>query len=108
MLYNTIHCNGMECNRAAKKKKIKEEHKLRQANPFRGQENEQNQRWAWAEEVKPGAERTFKFMYPYLELPRLPDSSYDVLYTAGATVEGGLITPLQLCSRQVIPTLFAA
>lgn len=40
-------------NRVAKKKKIKEEHKRRQANPFTGEGGPQK-KWAWADEVKPG------------------------------------------------------
>ena len=37
----------------AKKKKMKEEHKRRQANPFTG-EGGPERRWAWADDVKPG------------------------------------------------------
>lgn len=40
-------------NRAAKKKKMKEEHKRREANPFTG-EGGPERRWGWADEVKPG------------------------------------------------------
>lgn len=39
--------------RVAKKKKMKEEHKRRQANPFTG-EGGPEKRWGWADEVKPG------------------------------------------------------
>lgn len=39
--------------RVAKKKKMKEEHKRRQANPFTDEGGPQK-RWAWADEVKPG------------------------------------------------------
>ncbi|CAM9280216.1 unnamed protein product [Hapterophycus canaliculatus] len=41
-----------EAGRVAKKKKMKEEHKRRQANPFTG-EGGPEKRWAWADEVKP-------------------------------------------------------
>ncbi|CAM9469361.1 unnamed protein product [Pylaiella littoralis] len=41
-----------DAERVAKKKKIKEEHKRRQANPFTGEGGPQK-RWAWADEVKP-------------------------------------------------------
>ncbi|CAN0018607.1 unnamed protein product [Ectocarpus sp. 8 AP-2014] len=41
-----------EAARVAKKKKIKEDHKRRQANPFTG-EGGPDKRWAWADEVKP-------------------------------------------------------
>lgn len=50
--------------RVAKKKKMKEEHKRRQANPFTGEGEPQN-RWAWADEVKPGEKSR-------LETSRLP------------------------------------
>lgn len=40
-------------NRVENKKRIKEEHKRRQANPFTG-EGRTDKRWAWADEVKPG------------------------------------------------------
>lgn len=45
-------------NRAGKKKKMKEEHKRRQANPFTG-EGGPERRWAWADEVKPGETKAY-------------------------------------------------
>lgn len=51
-------CELVRRSRTAKKKKMKEEHKRRQANPFTG-EGGPERRWAWADEIKPGEDGWF-------------------------------------------------